>query len=158
MAQIALPSAPVPRAENYSPSTSLKERNRITVLVNSVAGTNAMTKSDLGERRFLWLILPGCRPSLTSEKESKHSSKNWSRERRRTLLPGLFSGLLSCLSYITRPPLPRDGTTAMVFTGTNCWALHTISIINQDNLSQTCSQATLTVAILQLRLLLFRSH
>ena len=105
--QLALPSAPVPQAENYSRSPSLKERNRITVLVNSIAGTNTMTKSNLGERRFLWLILPGHRPSLTSEQESRSSSKNRSREHGGTLLPGLFSGLLSCLSYITRTPLTQ---------------------------------------------------
>lgn len=136
MAQIALPSAPVPRAENYSPSSSLKERNRITVLVNSVAGTNAMTKSDLGERRFLWLILPGCRPSLTSEQESKHSSKNWSRERRRTLLPGLFSGLLSCLSYITRPPLTQRWD--------HCYGIHWYQLLGPPHHINHKSRQSLT--------------
>lgn len=101
----------------------------------STAMINTVTKSNVGRNGFVSSFVVKGNQSRTSGQKS--GGKNWYRDHRET--PGLlacFCGLLSLPSCIPQYYPPRGGTTHIGLG-------HSISIINQENISQAFPQVNL---------------
>lgn len=97
-----------------------------------------MTKSSLGREGPIWLTHPDNSPLLRETRaETQAGSEADTMEEGST-------GLFTLLSYTTQDHLPRDGTA---HSGQG----PPMSVNNEENVTQTCSQANQREVILQLR-------
>jgi hypothetical protein len=99
---------------------------------------NALTKSNLGRKGFIWLTYP--EPCSTEGSQSKNSSqagpggRSWCRGHGDVLLNGLLLSLLSLLSYRTQDHQPGNGPTQNGLTPPP------MSLINKTSYRPTYSQ------------------